>query len=132
MFLKKISIIFALIFLFGCAAPKKMSLNLINQSNEEAIDISERVVLENDYIITNKSEDIIETEYKMDNSFYGLYRWKIIINIVDNNSIFLKAYTELKLSSGTWRHSETLREDIANKILNPLEESFKKYGIVVK
>jgi len=126
-------LIFVVSLLVNCGSVRKMSLDLQNSTNERPMDIAKKVLLENGYTIINKTDEILETEFKMDNWTFGQYRWKVIINVIDKSNFVANIHTELKLASeSTWTITETLRDDVAAKIIDPLEASFKKYGVTIK
>ena len=145
----KKTILLSLLFL-TCAAPVYLRITPIlvqNKTGKNSINIAKIVLIENGYMINQINDEIIITEtitkfwdrinaalaekfnlLFLPDDFH--YRYHIIINVVNKQNFILYIPLEVKYGHyDEWTSSETMREDLANNIINPLIESFKKRGI---
>ena len=86
--------------LITCAATK-MKMTLQNQTNKNSIDIAKSVLIENDYILNEITDEIIITEKKQKN-ISGLaiyYRWRAVINVIDEKNFILNLPTETRIGN---------------------------------
>ena len=128
----KKTILLSLLFL-TCGSLTKVQLLLHNPTNKDSINITKIVLIENGYMINQINNEIIITENKQRSvGGYTYYRWHVLINTIDSKNFILYLPTEFRHGNSTnWTPTELLKEDLANDIINPLIESFKKRGITV-
>ena len=112
-------------FLVSCGIPKK--LNVETDGNTHPIDLAKAALLENDWIISDITDEIIHTEFKSGTGFGYEERFRVIVNVIDETHFLVNIDRQTKQANTDWKSVY----HISDKHQTALTESFERRGAKV-
>jgi hypothetical protein len=121
----------AALLLVVCAAVPPTKLRIENNTETDSIEIAKAVLLENDYILIKVTDDVIMTDYKVVDEFTYKFRYRAIVNTVDEQNFRLTLDKEMQIENSQWHKSPTIGKALTPQVMNALIFSFEAKGVTV-